>query len=375
MTGMMVKMEVEFKMFNIKKTIIAVGITTALVGVAYAMSTSPNEEESSNVTPIVEGKFAVNYKEIIAANDGRYLDPQVIEAILGRDSTHGLAGIMGKLDPANPYSFEVDDSIDGGNHGNAQCKIPAAFVDVHESVARNFKNDADFVAKGFGTPIAEAALERWNISVDGDGKGLPDPSVGMTVGEGGALYVQFCAMCHGAFGEGAKGYLPLAIEADLVTSEFGDPSPIKTVGNFWPYASTYFDYIRRTMPFWTPNAAHIGDAGYMGMTGYVMQSNFIPIGFEDDGTPIELQDDDFYNSVLLMKNNKHMRNQANFFCDHRPVIHNVRCMTDCPDVMVGDGTGNIHNFVEARTLPDGTPQYNVEQRLNEDPPGVGHAGM
>jgi len=76
-----------------------------------------------------------------------------------------------------------------------------------------------------------------------------------------------------------------------------------------------------------------------------------------------------------MKQNKFMKNQGNFFCDHRPVIHNERCMKDCPDYMVGDGTGNTQNYVEARRLPDGTPQYNVEQRLHEDKPGVGHAGM
>ena len=360
-------------MFSTKKTILAAGIVAATAGAAFAMS--GNSGSNGDVAAKMDGKYASNYAEIIKANDGKYLDSKVIEAILGKDATYGRAGLEGKLDPANPYSFEVDDSIDGGNHGNAQCKIPAAFTEVHDSAKANYWNDAKFVAKGFGTPIAESALAKWDITVDGDGKGLPSPDVGMTVEEGGKVYVQFCGMCHGEFGEGAKGYLPLAIEEDLVTSDFRDPAPMKAVGNYWPYAVTFFDYARRTMPFWTPNAPFIGDKGYLGMTGYIMQANYVPIGFDEEGNPIELEDDTFYNAEVLMKQNKYMKNQGNFFCDHRPVIHNERCMKDCPDAMVGDGKGNINNYVQARRLPDGSPQYNVPQRMHEDPPGVGHAGM
>lgn len=369
MLGKMVKAEVWFKMYNTKKTFVAAAVATLFASSVFAMSGT--SDDNSDVAAKIDGKYASNFEEIIRAADGKYLDSQVIEAILGKGATHGRDGIQGKLDPANPYSFEVDDSIDGGNHGNAQCKIPAAFLDVHDSVAKNFHNDTDFVARGFGTPVAEEALAIWNITVDGDGRGLPGPEVGMYIEEGEVLYMQFCAMCHGEFGEGAKGYLPLAGGEDLVTSDFTDPAPMKTVGNFWPYATTLFDYNRRAMPFWTPNAPHIGDAGYMGITGFILAANFLTMDAE--GT--ELEGDTFFNSEVLMKMNKFMPNQANFFCDHRPVIHNERCMTDCPDAQVGDGTGDIHNFTEARRLPDGTPQYNVHQRLNEDMPGVGHAGM
>ena len=356
-------------MFSTKKTLVAASVATLFAGSAMAMSGNSDGNTASGEK--INGKYAANYEEIIRNADGKYLDKEVIEAILGKDAAHGRDGMVGKLDPANPYSFEVDDSIDGGNHGNAQCKIPAAFVEVHDSAKANYYNDADYVARGFGTPIAEAALEKWNIVVDGDGKGLPDPSVGMTVEEGGKIYVQFCGMCHGEFGEGAKGYLPLAVDEDLTTSDFFAPAPMKTVGNYWPYATTIFDYIRRTMPFWTPNAPFIGDAGYLGMTGYILQSNYVPM--DDEGT--ELEDDTFFNSEVLMKMNKYMTNQGNFFCDHRPVIHNARCMENCAPETVGDGTGDIQNYRQARRLPDGTPQYNVTQRLHEDKPGVGHSGM
>ena len=109
----------------------------------------------------------------------------------------------------------------------------------------------------------------------------------------------------------------------------------------------------------------------MGMTGYILQSNYIPM--DDEGT--ELSDDTFFNSEVLMKMNKYMANQGNFFCDHRPVIHNARCMENCDKESVGDGTGDIYQYRQARQLPDGTLQYNVNQRLHEDKPGVGHDGM
>ena len=355
-------------MFSSKQTLVVASVTALFSGSVLAMSGSSDSNTASGEK--INGKYAANYAEIIKNADGKYLDKAVIEAILGKDATHGREGLQGKLDPANPYSFEVDDSIDGGNHGNAQCKIPAAFTEVHDNVAKNYHND-DYTARGFGTPIAEAALEKWNIVVDGDGKGLPPAGVGMTIEEGGKVYVQFCAMCHGEFGEGAKGYLALAVEEDLVTSDFSDPAPMKAIGNYWPYASTLFDYIRRTMPFWTPNAPYIGDAGYLGMTGYMLQSNYLKI--DDEGN--ELDNDTFFDSAMLMKMNKYMPNQGNFFCDHRPVIHNDRCMTNCPDAQVADGKGDITNYREARKLPDGTPQYNVPERLHEDKPGVGHSGM
>ncbi|UQB42105.1 hypothetical protein JX580_10660 [Thiomicrospira microaerophila] len=368
-------------MFNTKKTMIASAVAGVMMasGVAMAMSGNGDGAKAGNlVTPDanhnpeltgVKG-FPENWRQIIEAADGKYLDGAVVKAILGEDDRMRL---VEKMDPNNPYSFEVADSIDGGPHGNMQCKVPEAFIDVHARANENYFNDTSFVAYGYGTPIAESALDVWKIHVDADGNGLPPLDVGMNVLQGGDLYIQFCAMCHGEFGEGAKGYLPLT-EGDplpLVTSDFNDSAPVKTIQNYWPYATTLFDYNRRAMPFWTPNMPMIGDAGYMGITGYILQMNGIPL--DDQGTQIE--DDDFFNAEMLMQANKYLANAGNFFCDHRPVIANERCMSDCPDYMVGDGTGDIHNYRTAGRLPDGTPAYNVDQRIGVDAPGVGHHGF
>lgn len=354
-------------MFSTKKSLIAVAVAaTVAAGSAYAMGSSSGEKTAASSEKI-NGKWAANYRDIIKENGGKYLDREVMEKILGPD----VNSLRAKLDPNNPYSYEVDDAIDGGPHGNAQCKVPKAFVEVWDSAEKNSK--ADYVAKGFGKPIAESALKVWDINVDGDGNGFPNISEAeaMTVEKGGTVYVQFCGMCHGEFGDGAKGYLPLAVDEDMVTSDFRNPAPIKTIGNYWPYANTIFDYSRRAMPFWSPNSPAIGDKGYLGITAYLIQANAIPL--DDEGR--ELEDEDKATPQVVMAANKYMKNQGNFFCDHRPVTHNKRCMKNCPNYLVGDGAGNIHNYRRARTLPDGALQYNINERLHEVPPGVGHAGF
>ena len=372
-------------MFSTKKTLIATAVATSLVALSACQQSGGEQNSASaeaqpaaaqQATVVsqsaasgekIAGKWAANYREIIQQHGGKYLDREVMELILGDD----VNSLRAKMDPRNPYSYEVDDAIDGGPHGNAQCRVPKAFVEVWDSAEKNMK--ADYVAKGFGTPISEAALKVWDINVDGDGNGfpiLPDDKY-VTVEKGGNIYVQFCGMCHGEFGEGAKGYLPLAVDEDLVTSDFRDPAPMKTIGNYWPYATTIFDYSKRAMPFWSPNSPAIGDAGYYGIAAYLIQANAIPI--DDEGT--ELDDGDKATPQVVIAANKYMKNQGNFFCDHRPITHNKRCMKDCPDYLVGDGAGDIHHYRRARTLPDGTLQYNVNQRLHEDPPGVGHKGF
>ena len=83
----------------------------------------------------------------------------------------------------------------------------------------------------------------WDIDVRPDGQGLP-PGKG-TVKEGETLYMERCAACHGEFGESAGRWPILAGGAGTLASH----DPVKSVGSYWPYASTVMDYIRRSMPF------------------------------------------------------------------------------------------------------------------------------
>ena len=114
-----------------------------------------------------------------------------------------------------------------------------------------------------GQPLTHADLAAWEIHVYPDGKGLP-PGSG-TMAQGAPIFAQKCAHCHGEAGKGATN-------AALV----GAP-PIKTIdaprtiANFWPYATTVFDYIRRAMPWQSPRTL-TNDEVYA-LTAYILALN------------------------------------------------------------------------------------------------------
>ena len=99
-----------------------------------------------------------------------------------------------------------------------------------------------------GQPIGEAELAPWDISILPDGRGLP--SGGGTPAQGAPIYAQKCALCHG---EGGKGGVNAALVGGAPVK---DMNSVKTIANFWPYASTLFDFIRRAMPYQQPLAAN-----------------------------------------------------------------------------------------------------------------------
>ncbi len=100
---------------------------------------------------------------------------------------------------------------------------------------------------GLGKPPDAALLQAWDIEASPDGAGLPFGSG--SVSEGRRIYAARCAACHGHEGQG-KPMDRLAGGRGTLASEH----PIKTVGSFWPYATTLFDYVRRAMPFDSPQS-------------------------------------------------------------------------------------------------------------------------
>ena len=100
---------------------------------------------------------------------------------------------------------------------------------------------------GIGHPATPAEIAGWDIDVRADGQGLPAGHGGVREGE--AIYAQACAGCHGAKGEGKP--------ADRLAGGFGTlatAKPVRTVGSYWPYATTLFDFVRRAMPFDAPQS-------------------------------------------------------------------------------------------------------------------------
>jgi mono/diheme cytochrome c family protein len=111
---------------------------------------------------------------------------------------------------------------------------------------------------GFGRAAGRAQIAAWDIDVRPDGKGLP-PGSG-DVSAGNAVYQAKCAVCHGKTGmEGPN--IPLV----------GDSA--KTIGNYWPYASTVFDYIRRAMPANAPGS--LTNEEVYSLTAFLLHANKI----------------------------------------------------------------------------------------------------
>ena len=100
---------------------------------------------------------------------------------------------------------------------------------------------------GIGRPATPQEIAGWDIDVSPDGAGLPPGRGGVREGE--AIFAEKCAACHGAHGEGKP--------MDRLVGGFGtvfDARPQKTIGSFWPYATTLFDFVRRAMPLDAPQS-------------------------------------------------------------------------------------------------------------------------
>jgi cytochrome c len=119
---------------------------------------------------------------------------------------------------------------------------------------------------GLGKPIAEVDVVPWNIDVRPDGAGLP--SGRGTAAQGKEVYLAKCSTCHGEKGEGSPMDRLVGGAGTLASDK-----PVKTVGSYWPYATTLFDYVRRTMPFTDPQGLS-ADETYA-VTAYVLFLNGI----------------------------------------------------------------------------------------------------
>ena len=98
-----------------------------------------------------------------------------------------------------------------------------------------------------GTPLTEQDLAAWNIDVAPDGRGLPAGSG--DVATGAHIFAAKCAASHGEQGQGGLGDQLIGGQGTLTSAK-----PKRTVGSYWPYATTLFDYIRRAMPYNAPES-------------------------------------------------------------------------------------------------------------------------
>ena len=169
---------------------------------------------------------------------------------------------------------------------------------------------------GLGRAALPEEVAAWDEDVRPDGMGLPEGSGDVFTGE--ELYIEACAMCHGDFGEAIGRWPVLAGGQGSLTNE----RPVKTIGSYWPYLSTVYDYVHQAMPF--GNAKSLSEDEIYAITAYLLYLN-------------DIVDDDF----VLSKENfaeVEMPNAGAFYDDDRastelPVFTVEPCMENCKETV------------------------------------------
>jgi cytochrome c len=202
--------------------------------------------------------------------------------------------------------------------GSSATAGPAekAVAETVEKTAFVSAADAPIPAHGIfhlGRRATPDEVEAWDIDVRADGLGLPEGRG--TVAEGEAIYAENCAVCHGDFGEAVGRWPVLAGGEDSLNAE----RPEKTIGSYWPYLSTVYDYVRRAMPF--GNARGLSDDEVYALTAYLLYLNDV---VKDENFALSREN---FTSVRLP-------NEANFIADDRGseahyAAHREPCMTNC----------------------------------------------
>jgi len=177
-----------------------------------------------------------------------------------------------------------------------------------------------------------------DIDVRYDWQGLPDGKG--TVEQGDELFVKHCEMCHGEMGTGGKGYPTLVGGQGTLKNQMlkpGDEPPIKTIGSYWPYASTLWWYVKTGMPF--PHPMSLTNDEVYAIVAYLLSVNEIEIEGQELDDEYELTKEKLMKVVMPNVNGfypdvngpdgpqvmkKFLSNPSNYGTP------TVRCMKDCP---------------------------------------------
>ena len=117
---------------------------------------------------------------------------------------------------------------------------------------------------GLGQALDLKTLSGWDIDISSSGQGLPLGSGNSTQGE--QIYSKKCQACHGENGTGGAANKLTGGAGSLTTN-----TPLKSIGSFWPYATTLFDYIRRAMPMNAPQS--LTNEEVYALTAYLLSIN------------------------------------------------------------------------------------------------------
>lgn len=226
-----------------------------------------------------------------------------------------------------------------------------------------YVNTQDVKDYNIGRAPTQKEIAVWNVDVRPDGTGLPEydtkhgePVLGDdgkpkkaqgTVEQGNDLYDAQCAMCHGDFGSGGKGYPRLSggtkeslkIQRLNPADENPNPdTPIRTIGSYWPFASTLYWYIQDSMPF--PHPKSLTNSETYAITAYLLSVNGIKYEGEDMDDEFVLDKeklmkvvmpnhDGFYPEVDTKDPRQGVKNMTAILSNPKVYGTGTKCMKDC----------------------------------------------
>jgi len=170
----------------------------------------------------------------------------------GTANRHGMhssrCGVFTRATTITAYKAGKLNETDGSPTSMHECAILGVILTLFAGcVLANPPTEEPPAYLGVGQPATPDEIRLWNIDVAPSGEGLP--SGRGTVAQGASVYAARCMKCHGASGtEGPMDRL-VGGQKTLASS-----NPIKTVGSYWPYATTLYDYIHRAMPLDAPQS-------------------------------------------------------------------------------------------------------------------------
>ncbi|SEO06677.1 c-type cytochrome [Palleronia pelagia] len=279
----------------------------ALVGTGAVLGAAVIGADSMIFRP-VDGAYRVSQATTVA-------QPEAL-AEVAADIVEGAEHVAtaSLVTPAHADENTADTApMEGNSDAAAGTDVVQAAADALEATGTQLSREGGF---GLGRRALEAEVAAWDIDIRPDGTGLPEGSGDVWTGE--EVWVENCAMCHGDFGEAVGRWPVIAGGWDTLDRK----DPVKTVGSYWPYLSTVYDYIHRAMPF--GNAQSLEPDQVYALTAYILYLNNV---VEDD---FELSRDTFLDVE--------MPNADGFFPDDRAEAELAQwrtepCMENCKDAV------------------------------------------
>lgn len=242
------------------------------------------------------------------------------------------------------------DAIRPGGTARSKAEIQAGAVQVVVSEGDPVPVSAPL---GLGRPATAEEIAAWDIDVRPDGQGLPEGAGDVLAGE--EVFAERCAVCHGDFGEAVGRWPVLAGGQDSLT----DDRPVKTIGSYWPYLSTVWDYVHRAMPF--GDAQSLSDDEVYAVTAYLLYLNDLV------DEEFELTREDFMEVRLP--------NEANFFPDDRSegeyaLFSADPCMKNCKE-----GAEITMRAAVLDVTPEETKARQLREAVNAAKQGIAPKGI